>query len=414
MSTSFWKNKKMIQKISGDSGKVIRKISYMVPLCILLLSNIYLISRLSRKTVTDEKEVSASGWEGLLLEDYLCLLDDKADERSALLTQYIDAYGFENARLMAESSIQEGDDAKKLYLIRHSSEDNISRNVYTGILADYSGNAGAILFQIVGQYDFVSYEEFYDMRICDIDGNGDDDIILLLGEHRLQGWENFLPDIFCMIGLQSNGNYEYITNDDTEWLDEIISHLYDEQNVNRNIENIIDGFYTSFQSEREITSIMETDINSYIAVKDRLILEKINNRSLYAERELVWETFFTQDENNMQSIKIYQETGERGYGAAEQIAVYLFDYEMEEAQLQAMPELFADMTENGLKNIKIGKIDYKDANGDGKKELFVTADFVISPYGKEEEIRTYEITWFQGNKEGSRLKIFSDVSVIEK
>ncbi len=349
-----------------------------------------------------ESEWRYREWENLIVEDYFSLVKRNETVSNSLLTYIAQDFGFKNAQLITEASVQINNSMKELYLIRHKDSNNEFAMIFAGVLVDGSKNTSEILFQTKDAYDFLSFEEYYDMKVCDIDGNGEEDIILLLGAHRLAGPDAFLPDIYCMLGLQKNGKFHFVSNYDEKWLEEIVNKLYNEQSSNRNIGNI---FGEALEENHEKLSVRD-----YICNKDDMILKKLDNRSLYSERELLWETFELNDNENIQSIKIYKETGERGCDADKQIVVYLFDYATEEAESQAVPNIFADLSKKysdygGLKDICLEKIRYEDINKDGTKDIIMTLKCSIT----EEIEEIYEVTYYQEKKEINNLKIFDKV-----
>lgn len=287
------------------------KIICIILLGILILSNIYFIKRIIKAenelnilNSEYESELELKEWENLVVKDYISLIEKCETVNNSLLTYIARDLGLENAQLIAEASIHMNNGTKELYLIRHKDCDNEFVMTYTGVLVDCSANTSAILFQTKDAHDILSFEEYYDMKICDIDGNGEEDIILLLGAHRSVGKDAFLPDIYCMLGLQEAGEFCFISNYDEKWLEEITNELYNGQSSNRNIDNIFNELQTYYKSsEAPVENIEKLDIRDYICNKDNMISKKIDDRSLYSERELLWETFEVNDNGNIQSIK---------------------------------------------------------------------------------------------------------------
>lgn len=289
---------------------------------------------------------------------------------------------------MSDGSVQE------LYLIWHEIDlRNMKYNLtYSGILVDGADNSSQILFQIdklCSEWDLSvqTFYEFYDMQICDVDGNGEDDIILIVGTHGTTGWESCLPNLFCMIGLQEDGNFDYITSWNEIRLEEIIDVLYEEDRVNWKVSNIYEDLNNYFGNKSGTGGIREQDDVNVIQYKDERILEKLDNRSAFFDRELLWEKLIT-DDNNLQSIKVYKEFGEQGCSSDVRISVYLYDYALEDVELQAVPDVYAELSYAQMsgqyvdemiyfKDVELKEITYEDMNRDGLKDIRMIIDCML-------------------------------------
>ncbi len=320
---------------------------------------------------------------------------------------------------MSDGNVQE------LYLIWHEIDlQNMKYNLtYSGILVDGTDNSSQILFQIdklCDEMDLSSqtFYEFYDMQICDVDGNGEDDIILILGTHGTTGWESYLPNLFCMIGLQEDGDFNYITSWNETWLEAVMDVLYDEDRVNWKVSNIYEDLKNYFGNESRTGGIRKQDDVNVIQYKDERILEKIDNRSAFFDRELLWGKLIT-DDNDLQSIKVYKEFGERGCSSSVRISVYLYDYALEDAELQAVPDVYAELSYAQMsgqyvdemiyfKDVELKEITYEDVNGDGLKDIRMTIDCMLETDEKKEICETYEIVYLQ-EENGNRMKKFQSV-----
>ena len=314
---------------------------------------------------------------------------------------------------MSDESVQE------LYLIWHEIDlRNMKYNLtYSGILVDGADNSSQILFRIdklcsEWKLSVQTFYEFYDMQICDVDGNGEDDIILIVGTHGTTGWESYLPNLFCMIGLQEDGNFDYITSWNEARLEEIIDVLYDEDRVNWKVSNIYEDLKNYFGNKSGTGGIREQDDVNVIQYKDEKILEKIDNRSAFFDRELLWEKLIT-DDNNLQSIKVYKEFGEQGCSSSVRISVYLYDYALEDVELQAVPDVYAEVSNKWVDGIhfidvELKEIAYEDVNGDELNDIRMAIDCMLETDENKKSYETYEIVYLQEENE-NRMKKFQSV-----
>ncbi len=354
-------------------------------------------------------------WEPLLATEYCRETENQETAAKLLIGQIIEQNQYDMSRFELEDScmIQAGGSAKGIYLVRYFEEDNWNSN-YCGILADYEEGTCEMLFQADKGLPDNSMEEFYDMKICDADGNGEQDIILLLGEHRGMGEGYYLPDIYCMIGLQRDGTFQFMSSHTDEWLSEITDMLYEEANENRKVENIFPEIRKKFGLSDLVTEKDKScSVEQYIRKKDERILQKIDRRSLFFERELLWEQFFINEDGNTQSVKIYRESGENGF-PAKRAAVYVFDYLTEEAELQAMPQLFEEITDRlagqgYIENVEVEETEFKDIDGDGEEDIRMIIDVEVSEISGEKKNETYTMNFMQEKDKYNELKMFRGV-----
>lgn len=375
--------------------------------------------------VDDFSKEETADWESVLSEDYAELSDYKNFIETAVQEQIITIYGLRDEKfdpqLMASDILEMPDGStQELYLFWHEKKDDPRSMTYSGILMDYTSGKSTLLFQTDKLYDdssFDSFYEFYDMQVGDIDGNGEEDIVLLLGTHVSTGVEHYLPSLYCMIGLQSNGEFWFVTDRNEEWLEDILNGLYQEDNTNWKISNIIENIKEHYGNKSAVEKLpIHQSTATYIDAKDKIILAKIDNRSLYFDRELLWEKVIESSENTIQKIKVYKESGEQGCSAKVRISVYLFDYASEEAELQTVPCLYEEISEQYsnadsgyLTDLELDQIIYEDVNGDGLEDLQMTVKCVIKESVDEEVTKDYEITYYQGrNSKG--LKIFDEAA----
>ncbi|MGN1174035.1 MAG: hypothetical protein ACI4S1_01095 [Roseburia sp.] len=378
----------------------------------------------------DSVQMENGDWECVLAEDYFEILEYQNIIEEVVIEQIIDTYELRqeewDIHLMTADLITMSDGTRqKLYLFWHKKGNDPTSMTYSGILMNYVDGNSTLLFQTDKLYDdssFDSFHEFYDMQICDIDGNGEEDILLLLGTHVSTGTEYYLPNLFCMIGLQENNEFQFVTNRNQGWLELVMDDLYRDDSTNWKIPNILEGLKEYYGNTN--INIIEKARNSqgiapYVDLKESIIMTKIDRRSLYYDRELLWEKAIKNDENGMQRIKVYKEFGEQGCSANVRISVYVFDYIMEEAELQAVPALYAelskkysDMDRGYLTDINLDKIVSEDVNGDNLEDIKMTIYCIIKNAEQKEMKGRYEIVYFQ-SKSNSGMKLFDEVSINE-
>ena len=171
--------------------------------------------------------------------------------------EIVDVYELEKSapKCMATDAILMSDgSSQELYVIWHERDDgDVVKYTYSGILVNYSDNSSRLLFQADKLYDsaFESFYEFFDLKICDVDGNGEEDFILFLGTHVSTGREYYLPNLFCMIGLQNDGSFQFVTNRNDKWLEEITSTLYNQTEDGWQIEKILEHMKAHYGNQRE-------------------------------------------------------------------------------------------------------------------------------------------------------------------
>lgn len=362
-------------------------------------------------------------WDLVLVEDYSDVLDYKNMIERVVYERILSIYDLENKNWipklvsirmvpMADGSVRE------LYLLWHYQENDENSMTYSGILVDYATASSKLLFQTDTLYDssYESFYEFYDIQICDVDGNEEEDIILLLGTHTNAGAEAYLPNLYCMIGLQKNGEFQFVTDRNEKWLDTIVRKLYTEDQVNWKILNILESLKAHYGNE-DIIKITQNsqDIEDYINLKDQIILDKLDNRSLYFDRELLWEKVIENDEKDIQKLKVYKEFGEQGCSAKVRISVYLFDYATEDVELQVVPDIYEEISEKYsnensgyLANLELDEILYKDVNDDGMEDIQMIVNCIIKKNEYEKIEEKYEIVYFQGEN-NNKMKLFDEV-----
>lgn len=133
---------------------------------------------------------------------------------------------------------------------------------------------------------------------------------------------------------------------------------------------------------------------------------------------MLWEKLIT-DDNNLQSIKVYKEFGERGCSSSVRISVYLYDYALEDVELQAVPDVYAELSYAQMsgqyvdemiyfKDMELKEIVYEDVNADGLKDIRMTINCVLETDEKKESCETYEIVYLQ-EENGNRMKKFQSI-----
>ena len=156
----------------------------------------------------------------------------------------------------------------------------------------------------------------------------------------------------------------------------------------------------------------EKGIKDYIERKENRILAKADSRSLYFEKELLWEAFYSNEGKDVQSIKVFRESGENGF-SNKQIAVYVLDYWTEEIEKQKMPDVYAKLQKEylesgGLKDVKLLELDYEDQDGDGTKDIRMLVEYQMKPDGKIK--KKYEVIFYQEASPENPMKRFVRIS----
>lgn len=372
---------------------------------------------LSEQVLSEMQPEIEKAWGTLASNDYLDLLERQQETEEILCAKLVKRHSLESylTNLKKVCVIHGADgEVQELYIIQHITDSDLSSPMYSGIMYNPANDQSRILFQADVQWGIkVSMDEFYDVQIVDVDGNGKEDIILLLGEHLLTG-ESYMPQIYCLIGLQEEGGFQFITNHDEEWLERTIEILYDDSNENRKISNILSDLKQHWGNGDVQEDAAGKEMEDYIWLKEKMIEKKLDERSAYFERELLlWEYFYTDSNNGLQSIKIYKEHGDRGK-ARGQIVAYIFDYSTEEAEKQAVPEVYTEITgtaneysTDAFQDVELVEIEYEDRNGDGEKDIYMIVEFTLN---LEKEVKErYCITFLYEPDEENHMKIFNRV-----
>ena len=361
------------------------------------------------EVVEQEENLLSGQWGAMAAND--CL---QWEQRQEMATKYIfeeliERHGMgneENIKLIDTYSLQVDGSIGELYLARCWIK---TMGSYCGIFMNYGEKRSEVIFQADESMDAKSLDEFYDMKIADVDGNGEEDIILLLGEHRSAGAVYYLPDIYCMVGLQEGGSFHFENNHTAEWIEKIAGSLFSEENDKRKIDNILKEMEDYFGKEG-LKGIEEPEkgIKDYIERKENRILAKADSRSLYFEKELLWEAFYSNEGKDVQSIKVFRESGENGF-SNKQIAVYVLDYWTEEIEKQKMPEVYVKLQKEylesgGLKDVNLLELDYEDQDGDGTKDIRMLVECQMKPDGKIK--KKYEVIFYQEVSPENPMKRF--------
>ena len=165
-------------------------------------------------------------WETQMAKDYFELVEWQGRGKQSIFARLVEKYkgeGEHSFQLMDTCLVQNANGENcELYLIMYSdrlAEEPTWGYFCRGILMNYDQNSSEVLFEVEKDYKLASLGgEYYDLQTVDLDGNGEEDIILLLGEHRFQGAQYYIPDIYCLIGFQDKAKYKFITCHNEEWL----------------------------------------------------------------------------------------------------------------------------------------------------------------------------------------------------
>lgn len=359
-------------------------------------------------------------WETQMAKDYFQLVEWQNMVKQSIFMQLEERYkceGEHSFQLVNTYILQnaKGENCEVYLLMYKDSSALRGGYFYKGILINYDKNTSEMLFEVEKDYGLASLgNEFYDMQITDLDGNGEKDIILLLGEHRHQGAEYYVPDIYGLIGLQNNGSFQFVNCHEEKWLEEILYSLYKEEHDNRKIQNIMDDLEIYFKNTNsDKVKDTEKTLEDYIHKKEENITKKLDQRSLAMSREVLWEYLYVNEDNRIRKIMVCAEEGEPGFAPAGQISVYVYDYQTEEAEKQIVPDIYEDICdEYGFSTeIELENLIYEDQNGDGKKDIAIT---VVATNGEKDKKQSeYKIVYYGGSCQQNDMKIFTKVSVTE-
>ncbi len=365
-------------------------------------------------------------WESQMAEDYFQLAEWQDMVKQSIFTELVGKYqceGEDSFQLIDTCLFQDSKGNHfELYLIKY--RDRLAKDptwgiFYSGILVDYDQNTSEVLFKEEKDNKLGSLGgEFYDMQAADLDGNGEEDIIILLGEHKFQGDEYWLPYLYCLVGLQKEGKFQFIDCNKERWLDEILFKLYKdkEEDENWKVQNILESLKDHFNNTK---SDKETDnektLEDYILKKEEIIAKRIDHRSLFMSREVLWEYLYVNEDNQIRKIMVCAEDGEPGFAPVGQISVYVYDYQTEEAEKQIVPDIYEDICdEYGFSTeIELENLIYEDQNGDGKKDIAITVVATNGEKGKDKKQSEYKIVYYGGSCQQNDMKIFTKVSVTE-
>lgn len=329
-----------------------------------------------------EGQEMSGKWEALAFAKYIRLAEKEQIDQKLIASFILKENGMENTKGIELNAVYpmqiEGVDGE-IYLFRYYADDKdeISVGNYCAIWIDQQTNNSKILFNTEGNHEFTSLYEFYDMQVSDVDGNGEEDVILLSGAHRSAGAGYYLPDIYCMIALQKNSEFQCVSQESEDWLEDVLHPLYSQQSESRKIENIMDEIMAHYGNEEiKIEIKAETTVEDFIEVNDEKILKKLEQRSLFFERELLWETYDVDESDHIQGIKVYKENGENGMPLT-QVAVYLFDYVTEEVEKLEVPEVYQEITDQGedIEDVELEEIEVKEIDGD--KNIYMKVEVVL-------------------------------------
>lgn len=374
----------------------------------------------------DQTDALKKSWTELMSEDYLYLSQRQETLEQAmaymLAQRHDEIKDKSRSKCIGTCIVQTKEGERELYLVTHAYQELTAIDICTGILVNYEKNTSEVLFQTDDYMEpMVRDAAFtYDIQAADIDGNGEDDFVVLLGMYRTWGPEYWEPEICGIVGLQQNGEFTIMRVDTDEWLSDIVLPLYSEAGADRKIENIISGLEAHFGNYRISTqTLSKTDIDDYIKAKENRIMEKrMFYPEEYFEQKLLWENFYINKDKHIQSIKVYKEHGDNGR-AIEQIAVYIFDYMTEDLEKQNVPEIYQELTDkiygSGHFDLEaeLLEINFKDVNGDSFEDITMYVECTYQ-YNEDEEQETkerYKIVFLQDAKAKNSMKLFNDMEV---
>ncbi len=363
-------------------------------------------------------------WETQMANDYFQLVEWQDMVRQSIFASLTEQYkgeGEHSFQLMDTCLIQNANGENcELYLIQYSdhlAEEPTWGYFCRGILMNYDQNSSEVLFEVEKDYKLASFGgEYYDIQTSDLDGNGEEDLILLLGEQRFQGAEYYIPDIYCLIGLQDKGKYTFITCHEENWLGDILAPLYEDEHDNRKIQQIEVALKAHFNNSKlDELGDHERTFEDYIRKKEENIISKLDRRSLSYDRKKIWEQFYINEDQKIRKIMVCVESGYPGVAIAKQIAVYVFDYQTEEVEKQIVSPIYEQIcNEYGLStDFEVEELTYKDEDGDGKEDIAITAVFTNGEQGKNKQQSKYRILYFASNDSENELKIFNSATVTE-
>lgn len=394
--------------------------------CLLIVLLLFGIFKIVGKTDYVQGKELESGqlkeWETQMAKDYFQLVEWQNMVKQSIFMQLEERYkceGEHSFQLVNTYILQnaKGENCEVYLLMYKDSYALRGGYFYKGILINYDKNTSEMLFEVEKDYGLASLgNEFYDMQITDLDGNGEKDIILLLGEHRHQGAEYYIPDIYGLIGLQNNGSFQFVNCHKEKWLEEILYSLYKEEHDNRKIQNIMDDLEIYFKNTNsDKVKDTEKTLEDYIHKKEENITKKLDQRSLAMSREVLWEYLYVNEDNRIRKIMVCAEDGEPGFAPVGQISVYVYDYQTEEAEKQIVPDIYEDICdEYGFSTeIELENLIYEDQNGDGKKDIAITVVATNGEKGKDKKQSEYKIVYYGGSCQQNDMKIFTKVSVTE-
>lgn len=394
--------------------------------CLLIVLLLFGIFKIVGKTdYVQGKELESrqlKEWETQMAKDYFQLVEWQNMVKQSIFMQLEERYkceGEHSFQLVNTYILQnaKGENCEVYLLMYKDSSALRGGYFYKGILINYDKNTSEMLFEVEKDYGLASLgNEFYDMQITDLDGNGEKDIILLLGEHRHQGAEYYVPDIYGLIGLQNNGSFQFVNCHKEKWLEEILYSLYKEEHDNRKIQNIMDDLEIYFKNTNsDKVKDTEKTLEDYIHKKEENITKKLDQRSLAMSREVLWEYLYVNEDNRIRKIMVCAEDGEPGFAPVGQISVYVYDYQTEEAEKQIVPDIYEDICdEYGFSTeIELENLIYEDQNGDGKKDIAITVVATNGEKGKDKKQSEYKIVYYGGSCQQNDMKIFTKVSVTE-
>ncbi len=394
--------------------------------CLLIVLLLFGIFKIVGKTDYVQGKELESGqlkeWETQMAKDYFQLVEWQNMVKQSIFMQLAERYkceGEHSFQLVNTYILQnaKGENCEVYLLMYKDSSALRGGYFYKGILINYDKNTSEMLFEVEKDYGLASLgNEFYDMQITDLDGNGEKDIILLLGEHRHQGAEYYVPDIYGLIGLQNNGSFQFVNCHKEKWLEEILYSLYKEEHDNRKIQNIMDDLEIYFKNTNsDKVKDTEKTLEDYIHKKEENITKKLDQRSLAMSREVLWEYLYVNEDNQIRKIMVCAEDGEPGFAPVGHISVYVYDYQTEEAEKQIVPDIYEDICdEYGFSTeIELENLIYEDQNGDGKKDIAITVVATNGEKGKDKKQSEYKIVYYGGSCQQNDMKIFTKVSVTE-
>lgn len=288
-------------------------------------------------------------WETQMANDYFQLVEWQDMVKQSIFADLAEKYkgeGEHSFQLMDTCLVQNANGENcELYLIQYSdrlAEEPTWGYFCRGILMNYDQNSSEVLFEVEKDYKLASFGgEYYDIQTCDLDGNGEEDMILLLGEHRFQGAEYYIPDIYCLIGFQDKGKYSFITCHEQKWLCDILTPLYEDEHDNRKIQNIAAVLKAHFKNSKlDELGDNERTFEDYICKKEENIISKLDRRSLFYDRKVIWEQLYINEDQKIRKIMVCVESGYSSMAIAKQAAVYVLDYQTEEVEKQIVPPIY--------------------------------------------------------------------------